>query len=136
MGGTLDDGSIRGRANAVTNCSPARCMTGGMRRGTSESTAAYNHRMNNAPEANFAMRTKSTWGRPHKEGEGPGHLSRRGAKVMAGPARATTGAAGATTGAAGVTTGAANAPTGAYARRVRLTGPIATHACHCVLRCR
>src|SRR6188474_1452396 len=122
MGGTLDDGSISGRANAMTNRSPAPCMTGGIRRDTSGSTAAYTTRSNKTAEALVAMKTKSTCERSDRAGTGRATLVASGAVVMAGPGGATTGATGATA--------------GAYASgmRLTLTGLVATHACHCVLR--
>lgn len=129
MGGTLDDGSISGRANAMTNRSPAPCMTGGIRRDTSGSTAAYTTRSNKTAQALVAMKTKSTCERSDRAGTGRATLVASGAVVMAGPG-------GATTGATGATTGAANATAGAYASgmRLTLTGLVATHTCHCVLR--
>src|SRR5262245_16643781 len=62
MGGPLDDESTSGRANATTNASPARCMTGGMGRGSSDlATAADIHitnSINSTADATFAMKRK------------------------------------------------------------------------------
>src|SRR5262245_43391587 len=88
MGGTLDDESTSGRANATTNASPARFMTGGMGRGSSDlATAAVIHiinSINSTADPTFAM-TRKTSSHPSDSANVDGtEVSVRGATVSAG----------------------------------------------------
>src|SRR5678815_4735755 len=121
IGGPFDPGSTSGRANALTNASPARCNGGGMGFGASTTATAVQTTMNRNEAAIHAARTPSDGQRAHASVKGSAVLF-KGADVIAGSFGTVADATGATSG--------ANAAGGL------LSGVLATQACHPAFRFR